>query len=423
MNKKLLIKLGLGVLILVSLSLWINSRWSAWFNNPPEASYAPLKEPGRILLTFGDSLSSSRNVSWQYDSVLVPSYLEIKDLNQDKSYIIKAQGEIFQSRSGKAAYYVARLRKLANDTHYQYRVINQDKKSAWYDFYTHNGKTSEDFSFLFVGDIQDTINGRTNQLLKQAFRTHPESEFLLCGGDLTERPTDAYWEETFKGLDSISTHYPVLNITGNHDYLKYVIRKLERRFSLVFSYFLDSQVGGNQVFTLKYNDMQLFFLDSNREFLYLWTQKEWLEKQLKASTARWKIVVLHHPIYSMKGENNNITQRTLFADVIKDAGVDLVLQGHEHAYGRKSNREGESLTTPVFTISHCSPKNYNPRNGDAFDKVDLTSKVYQSIRIKTDTLFVSSFNAETNKEIDALYIVKKDNQVRVVERNLQPENL
>lgn len=417
MTQKQITRIGLIAIVPLALSFWIQSRWNVWFGNPPEASYAPLKEPGRILLTFGDSSSLSRNISWQYDSVLVPSYVQVKNHTLNKNYTIKARGEIFESRSGKAAYYVARLRKLQKDTHYSYRVINQEKQSPWYDFYTHSGKTSQDYSFLYVGDIQDSISGKTNIYLKQAFKDHPESEFLLCGGDLTERPTDAYWEETFRGLDSISTRYPVINITGNHDYLKYVIRKLEYRFTLIFSYFIDSKVSDNHVFTLKYNDAQFFFLDSSREFFYLWTQKEWLEEKLAQSTARWKIIVLHHPIYSMKGENNNLIHRTLFADILKKNGVDLVLQGHEHAYGRMTSRETDNLiTTPVFTISHCSPKNYHPKNSHVFDKVDLTSKTYQLVRIKPDTLFISTYNAESREAIDELYIVKGKNTARVIEK-------
>lgn len=105
----------------------------------------------------------------------------------------------------------------------------------------------------------------------------------MFGGDLTERPTEQRWEETYRGLDSIGQQYPVITVTGNHEYLKYIIRKLERRFSLVFSYYLDSMVGENQVYTLKYNDMQIFCLDSNREFFYLWTQKNgWKNSSRKA---------------------------------------------------------------------------------------------------------------------------------------------
>ena len=67
--------------------------------------------------------------------------------------------------------------------------------------------------------------------------------------------------------------------------------------------------------------MQIFCLDSNREFFYLWTQKKWLEEQLKKSNARWKIVVLHHPLYSIKGSMNNLFQRTMFNPLVEEYGV------------------------------------------------------------------------------------------------------
>ena len=67
MKKKSIIKLSITAVILIALGCWINSRWNAWFGNPPEAVYSPLNEPGRILLTFGDENALSRNISWQYD--------------------------------------------------------------------------------------------------------------------------------------------------------------------------------------------------------------------------------------------------------------------------------------------------------------------------------------------------------------------
>ncbi|MBV7609710.1 metallophosphoesterase family protein, partial [Escherichia coli] len=100
-------------------------------------------------------------------------------------------------------------------------------------------------------------------------------------------------------------------------------------------------------------------LDSNREFFYLWSQKEWLEKELQTSDARWKIVVLHHPLYSVKGKYNNLAQKTIFNSLIQKYNVDLVLQGHEHAYARMTlHDEQGSATPPVYTVSHCSPKSY-----------------------------------------------------------------
>ena len=276
-----------------------------------------------------------------------------------------------------------------------------------------------------MGDVQDSINGKTNYFLKKALQAHPETEFLVCGGDLTERPIDAYWGETFRGLDSIAQCLPVLTVTGNHDYLKYPIRKLERRFSLIFSYYLDSMIGENQVYTLKYNDMQLFCLDSNREFFYLWTQRKWLKEQLEKSNARWKIVVLHHPLYSTKGKCNNLIQKSMFNSLIQEHHVDLVLQGHEHSYGRMTGHdENNNPTVPVYTVSHCSPKTYRIYFGEDFDKFGIDGKYYQQIQVKGDTLLMNSFDATNGNLYDCIKIVKKNDQTEILDCGKDiPENL
>jgi 3',5'-cyclic AMP phosphodiesterase CpdA len=257
-----------------------------------------------------------------------------------------------------------------------------------------------------VGDVQDTIAGITNQLLREAFRNHPDAQFLVCGGDLTERPIDAYWQETFDGLDSIGQSVPLLNATGNHDYLKGLIYRLERRFSLVHSYYLDSMEGVNQVFTLRYKDVQLFVLDSNREFFYLFTQRAWLKRQLEKSTAKWKVVVLHHPLYSIRGKNNNLIQRWMFDDLIREYDVDLVLQGHEHAYARMTAHDDDEAETPVYVVSHLSPKNYRIEFDERFDKFGSGSRYYQKVVANDEQLILTAYDAVTNALYDSLVITK-----------------
>ena len=425
MRKKNVIKLSVTALVVIALACWVHSRWNAWFGNPPEAPYAPLSEPGRILLTFGDEDGLSRNISWQYDSIVHPSFVELADTLSKDTTVIKAQGETFSSRSGKAAYYVARLRSLKPSRCYSYRVCSNGNYSAWKHFQTHNQPNQQNYSFLYIGDVQDTINGKTNTYLKKALQQHPETEFLVCGGDLTERPIDAYWEETFRGLDSIGQGIPVLNVTGNHDYLKYPIRKLERRFSLIFSYFLDSMVGENQVYTLKYNDMQLFCLDSNREFFYLWTQRKWLKEQLEKSTARWKIVILHHPLYSIKGKYNNLIQRNMFNSLIQENQVDVVLQGHEHSYGRMTLADEQgNRTTPLYTVSHCSPKLYRICFSERFDKFGIDGKYYQQLLVHGDTLSMNTYDVTSGKLYDAVDLIKKNGKTQVMDKGQDiPENL
>lgn len=396
---------AVALVAVAALAVWVSQRWNVWFHNPEENAYVSAPQPHRVLLTFGDDDGlSSRNVSWQCDSVVKPSWLELA--TDSDTVRVDAQGEVFVSRSGRAAYYMARLRQLAPDTRYGYRVVTGGQASPWYGFNTYG--TEDGFSFIYVGDVQDTIGGAANRFLREAFSRQPQSEFLVCGGDLTERPTDQHWAETFRDLDSIGQHVPLLCVTGNHDYLKGVIMRLERRFPLTLSYFLDSKTGDNMVYTMRYGPAQFFLLDSNREFFYLTTQRSWLKRQLEASTAKWKIVVLHHPLFSIKG-NNNLIQRWMFDDLIEDYGVDLVLQGHEHAYARMT-REG---ATPVYTVSHCSPKNYRIQFDDRFDKFGISSRYYQTVSISADTLTLAAYEVYHHNLYDSLRIVKQKPRPRV----------
>ncbi|MBO7419145.1 MAG: metallophosphoesterase family protein [Bacteroidaceae bacterium] len=391
------------VVLFVGLAILCYLRWDVWFGNLPEEPYTTANVPHRILLTFGDDGANSRNVSWVSGETLQSSFLQLAD--EQDTLQVSADGEVFASRAGQAAYYVARLNNLKPHQLYNYRVCTGGRYSDWHHFSLSDLRQT---TFLYVGDVQDTIAGIANQLLKAAFRHHPEAQFLVCGGDLTERPTDAYWQETFDGLDSIGQSLPILTVTGNHDYLKGLIYSLERRFSLIHSYFLNSMVGENQVYTMRMNDVQLFLLDSNREFFYLFTQRQWLKKQLEASDAKWKIVVLHHPLYSIRSKNNNLIQRWMFDDLIREYGVDLVLQAHEHAYARMTNHDEKLMipTTPVYTVSHLSPKNYRIEFSSLFDKFGSGSRYYQKIKTSGDDLILTAYDAMTQALYDSVVISK-----------------
>ena len=79
-------------------------------------------------------------------------------------------------------------------------------------------------------------------------------------------------------------------------------------------------------------DVLLVGLDSNR-----WadrTQRRWLERTLRETTATWKIVALHHPPYSAGYQGSNMDVRRAFAPIFERFGVQLVLSGHDHDYQR-----------------------------------------------------------------------------------------
>jgi 3',5'-cyclic AMP phosphodiesterase CpdA len=185
---------------------------------------------------------------------------------------------------------------------------------------------------------------------------------------------------------------PVVAVAGNHEYIKGIPRKLEERFTLVFPYFQETPAGeDNHVFTFIYKEAQFFLLDSNVGLTGLYEQKQWLQKELEQSLARWKIVSFHHPVYSIRGKHNNLFVRMLFEPVLIEQGVDLVLQGHEHGYARIT-REGD--VTPLYITSHNAPKVYKHKLSGNVQKYAMESRYYQRIDVGMDTLRLQVFDLQ-----------------------------
>ena len=88
------LKLGIGLVIVIVLGCWVASRWHTWFVEEDEVAYVVSSSPVHVLLTFGDAQPLSRNVSWQADSVLRPSWLELVCLADSDTIRVEAQGEV-----------------------------------------------------------------------------------------------------------------------------------------------------------------------------------------------------------------------------------------------------------------------------------------------------------------------------------------
>lgn len=412
-NKQKGVVLSLVTLLVLGLGILFYVRWEAWFGNPAEEPYTVSNQPDRVLLTFGNQGEQSRWVSWICgDTIDSSAQLCLADTIGD-TIQVKAIGEVFESRAGKAAYYRVQLVGLKPDMEYTYKVKNAGGESPWYTFRTTN-PGRESFSFLYIGDVQDTIGGIANQLLRAAVRRHPSVEFVAFGGDLIERPTNRFWTETFRSIDSVCSTLPIVNITGNHDYLKYLIRKCERRFALVFPYFLQGMAerdDNNHLFAFTYHNTDFFLLDSDRGIGFLYGQRKWLQEQLAQSTSAHRIALLHHPLYSVKRKNNNLEVRWMFNELLRQANVDLILQGHEHAYTHcTADQEpllgNECLNPPLYVISHCSPKNYSIHPTSRFSPVLREGRFYQIVTVQPQSVILEAYEATTGERVDSVCVCR-----------------
>ena len=86
------LKLGIGLVIVIVLGCWVASRWHTWFVEEDEEAYVASSSPVHVLLTFGDAQPLSRNVSWQADSSIRPSWLELVCLADSDTIRVEAPG-------------------------------------------------------------------------------------------------------------------------------------------------------------------------------------------------------------------------------------------------------------------------------------------------------------------------------------------
>jgi acid phosphatase len=89
----------------------------------------------------------------------------------------------------------------------------------------------------------------------------------------------------------------------------------------------------SRYYTFQQNGVQFFALDTNGNANWA-AQLPWLEQELQKSTARWKIVFGHHPVYASGVYGPNPDLIRTFTPLFQKYGVQLYINGHEHHYER-----------------------------------------------------------------------------------------
>ena len=91
--------------------------------------------------------------------------------------------------------------------------------------------------------------------------------------------------------------------------------------------------GNERYYSYRYGPVEIFAINSNADpdgSTPASAQGRWLQAQLAASTAPWRLVYFHHPPYSANVGADNAYMRWPFADW----GASAVLSGHDHYYAR-----------------------------------------------------------------------------------------
>ena len=185
--------------------------------------------------------------------------------------------------------------------------------------------------------VADTGSGDSNQRavgrqMAAVHRQRPVDLVVLGGDNIYPSGDISLAEATFQRpyAELLAAGVPFHAVLGNHD-----IRTDNGNPQLAYKPF--GMAG--RFYKLRRGDLELFMLDTNGNADWP-RQISWLRSALAASTAPWKVVVGHHPIYSSGVYGNDPAAIRRLTPLFKRYGVALYINGHEHHYERSQPIEG-----------------------------------------------------------------------------------
>lgn len=392
----------------------------------PEKSHGNLNhweiaslDPDRIFLTFYGDPASGRAVTWRTggSNDKTPAYAEIAKA-EGGSYFkssatrMDATTEILDlnvskaNKQGVVKYHSAIFKDLEPETLYAYRVGDGGNYwSEWIQFKTAS-REAKPFKFVYFGDAQNGILEHWSRTIRMAYQTEPNASFALHAGDLiNQSDVDNEWAQWYKAGGFLHAQWSGVPVAGNHEYIaraKELKGKLSvawrPQFTLPVIETLPEELH-ETVYSVDYQGMQMIVLNSNT---LIAEQSPYLEAQLKKPGFRWRVVTFHHSMFSPrrgiseKSDKMEEQWRTLF----EKYNVDLVLQGHDHAYtrGQLPIRDNAGFVKDSFQTMYITsvsgPKQYpiNQQHMKSF-----IPKGLQTIRNGENTQFFQVIGIEEDK--------------------------
>jgi predicted phosphodiesterase len=181
-------------------------------------------------------------------------------------------------------------------------------------------------SFIVYGDTREQAPYFTqterHKIIADRISSEPNISFVINTGDLVSNPEDPEeWDRFFTAGKMMFATATYAVVRGNHD----------SNFSLLKDFF-----GTDGMYSFDCGDTHIAVIDStNYARFSLQEQARWLKADL-ASSDKWKIVIVHHPLYTSEANHFGGFQnlRKVFEPIFQSGNVSAVFNGHVHAYER-----------------------------------------------------------------------------------------
>lgn len=380
--------------------------------------------PKGIILSWSEDPTNTQTVTWSAAAQgegkirFVEAQQNIR--NADFTKAKQIQAECIEVSSGMLYRFEGVLRNLKQDTSYWYQTSNGTAWSEAASFRTAPVKAA-DFQFMYLGDVQFEIReedyGIWSNLISQAYENNPDIKFSLMGGDYVNSSGNIKdWNCFLEAAEPVFSKIPMMTVPGNHE------------TSILPFYYLKifdlPENGPNgtpeEIYSFDYGDCHFvelntsIFMPERKNYLgeSSWNQlisdgNQWLKADLESSSAKWKIVTMHHPAYGV-AEDDEIYQliRENWVPIFTEAKVDLVFCGHQHVTMRTGKING--VTYFMGNSGQKRSHYFDTANVPDYVKfVNDEDSTYQLVDVSKNQLKLSTYNQDS-KLIDMIVRTKDD---------------
>ena len=390
-------------------------------SSPHVNGYTADNTPDRIILTVTKDPATSASINWRSGVNINAAYVEYAAADAHPEFAAKvkrvsASSESFRYETLDVMYHRVTLSGLQPDTLYTYRAGSDSGWSEWLQFRT-AAATPGKLSFIYLGDAQVGIRPFWSRVIRKAYAQLPDAQVIIHAGDLVNRANnDEEWGQWFEAGGYIHGSIPSLVTPGNHEYthedgMPHLSLFWKKQFPLPANGTGDQALEGSVFYTdiqgVRFISLNTMMMEEATSDALITTQKRWLEETLENNPNKWTVITMHHPVFSTKKGRYNEKVRTHFKPVFDKYRVDIVLQGHDHAYGRGMRQVMPYGT--MYVVSVSGSKMYEYEKMDWADVVAGHLQMYHLITIEGDTLQFRSHLA-TGDLFDSFTLEKRHNK-------------
>lgn len=327
---------------------------------PSAAAAAPDSIPSQIALSIGASRTDGETsvaVNWVTDPDVETSevvYGQSRDLTDGTTVtadMIAVDSADYEP-AGKASHvkdihaFRAVMDGLEPGETYYYTVGSREDGYSSVASFTAPAASEDEapFTFLVSADTQGTSAStyqNTADLYDYLAENESDAAFMIHTGDVVEDASYSdYWQYFFDAAEDLLRVMPIMATPGNHDAGSYdtAMEQFRARFDYTGLTAPEglSEAGKGTVYAFEYGDALIICLNSYLPEKDDALQWKFLEEQCASTDKAWKIVYYHEATYDPGASHYQLDNEV--GRHMTDAGVDLVLNGHEHAYARTTLR-------------------------------------------------------------------------------------